>query len=401
MFPAMSSLSKNEPVATDPLAAASDWVRENAETIVEEQIEIARCAAPPFNERKRGELVANRIEALRLGFDFDEVGNLLGYLPAATSGDHAPLVIAAHLDTVFGPDVRIDIRRENGRWIGPGVSDNARGVAVALAVARALIHAGALLPFPMVLAFTVGEEGPGDLRGVKHLFRQGSPLSAARAFIAVDGGGLRRIICRALGIRRYRVTVRGPGGHSWTNWGRANPAAAVGRFMADLRDLGLAVDPRTTLTAARHGGGTSINAIPEESWVELDLRSEAERELEAVQSRLRELLDASIAEESRGREGALIAEWELIGERPAARMMTSQPLIVACHEATRALGIEPEYAVSSTDANVPMALGVPSVAIGGGGRSGDTHTEHEWFEDTDGAAGALRLLRILSALSRT
>ena len=398
----MSSLDKSEPVASDLFAPATDWLRENAETIIEEQIEIARCAAPPFNERKRGELVADRIEALKLHFDFDEVGNLLAYLSSpATSGEHSPLIIAAHLDSVFGSDVRIDVRREGGRWIGPGVSDNARGVAVALAVARALVHTAVRLPFPTLLAFTVGEEGPGDLRGVKYLFRRGSPLGAARAFIAVDGGGLRRIICRALGIRRYRVTVHGPGGHSWTNWGRTNPAAAVGRFMAGIHDLELPTEPRTTLTAARHGGGTSINAIPEESWVELDLRSEAESQLEAVQKRLHDVLEASLREERRGREGDLTADWKTIGERPAARMATGERLVVACREATRALGIEPEYAVSSTDANVPMALGIPSIAIGGGGRSGDTHTEHEWFEDTDGAAGALRLLHILSALSLT
>jgi acetylornithine deacetylase/succinyl-diaminopimelate desuccinylase-like protein len=401
MFPPMSSLHESEPVATDPLAPARDWLRGNAETIVEDQIEIARCAAPPFNEQKRAELVADRIAALNLRFDFDEVGNLLSYLPTATNGEYLPLIIAAHLDSVFGSDVRIDIRGEGSRWIGPGVSDNARGIAVALAVARSLVHTGARLPFRTVLAFTVGEEGPGDLRGVKHLFRQGSPLNPARAFIAVDGGGLRRIICRALGIRRYRVRVRGPGGHSWTNWGRTNPAAAVGRFMAGIRDLELPDEPRTTLTAARHGGGTSINAIPEESWVELDLRSEAASQLEAVQKRLHEVLEISLAEERRGREGDLTADWELIGERPAARMASDEPLVVACREATRAVGIEPEYAVSSTDANVPMALGIPSIAIGGGGRSGDTHTEHEWFEDTDGAAGALRLLHILSALSHT
>jgi len=382
------------------LGAPGEWLRANGETILGEQLEIARCPAPPYEERQRGDLVAAKLRDLGLDCEFDAIGNLFAHLPGSSGDAEAPLMLAAHLDTVFARDVPIEIRQEGQRWVGPGVSDNARGIAVLLSVARALTLTDARTHFPLVLAFTVGEEGAGDLRGVKHIFRPESPFSTPRAFIAVDGGGLRRIICTALGSRRFRVTVRGPGGHSWTDWGRVNPASAVAAFIARTSGLDLPRQPRTTVTAARHGGGTSINAIPSESWVELDLRSESQQEIETVAATLRNVLAAAVEAERAERAGDLDTDWQIIGERPAARLSTSDNLVVACLAATRGLGVEPEFAVSSTDANVPMALGVPAVAIGGGGRSGDTHTEHEWFEDSDGPAGALRLLDLIGALNR-
>lgn len=399
IFPPMPS--QTDQAASGPFDVAREWLRAHAEMILEHQLEVARCPAPPFHERARGELVSSKLEQLGLKVEFDDIGNLLAHAYAGDEGDRPPIVLAAHLDTVFGPDVAIEIRRDGDRWIGPGVSDNARGIAICLALARALVEAKARADFPLVFAFTVGEEGSGDLRGVKHLFRPEGELGNARAFIAVDGGGLRRIICTALGSRRYRITIRGPGGHSWTDWGRANPAVVTARLVARAAELHLPQQPRTTLTAARHGGGTSINAIPSESWVEIDLRSESRDMLDSIEALLRAELDASLSTERAGHDGELEADWQLIGERPAARMSASDRLVTASLEATRSLGVEPKFAVSSTDANVPMALGVPAIAVGGGGRSGDTHTLHEWFEDRDGPAGALRLLNIIHALADT
>lgn len=394
----MSDQVDGEANVRSSFESAREWLRDNEGAILEEQIEIARCPAPPFKEQERGRLIAGKLETSGLEFRFDDIGNLLGWNSAAR-GPGGPVVVAAHLDTVFGPDVPIRIRQDGDRWIGPGVSDNARGIAIVLAVARALARTEAPLPFPLVLAFTVGEEGAGDLRGVKHLFRDGGPLRDARAFVAVDGGGLKRIISQALGSRRYRITVRGPGGHSWTNWGRVNPAVALGRFVARTAEIDLPDDPRTTLTAARLGAGTSINAIPQEGWVELDLRSEAADRLDWAEGRLREALEASLDEECAARDGSLEVDWHLIGERPAGRTELGHELIEACHRATREHGVEPKAAAASTDANVPMSLGIPSVALGGGGRSGETHTEHEWFQDTDGAVGALRLLDVIAAIA--
>lgn len=393
-------MERTPPLPSDQLSLARDWLDRQAESVLAEQIELARVPAPPFHERERSETIAAKLGLLDITPQFDTVGNLLAWFPATSDADGSPpVIVATHVDTVFGPETPIQIRRQGSRWVGPGIADNARGLAVGLAVLRSLRHAEVRPKRPILFAFTVGEEGPGDLRGVKHLFATGSPFREAAAFIAVDGSGLRRIIHHALGSRRFRITVRGAGGHSWTDWGRANPANAVGDFIHHIAALELPKQPRTVLTAARHGGGTSINAIPAESWVELDLRSEDDALLAVTESRIRDALHASVtAEESRAT-GRLDVAFELIGERPAGAIEATHPLVQAAASATLALDVEPQYAVSSTDANVPLALGVPSIAIGGGGESGDTHTVNEWFRDIDGAAGAIRFLSILASVA--
>lgn len=391
-----------DPPETEPrreaLASARAWLAEHGEAILQEQIEIARVPAPPFHEETRSRHLASTLESSGLPAELDEIGNLISrHPPSSQSGTQPPIVVAAHVDTVFGPDVDIRIRSEAGRWVGPGIADNARGLAVCLTVLRALRRFTVPLDRPVVFAFTVGEEGPGDLRGVKHLLREGGPLRHAEAFIAVDGSGLRRIIHHALGSLRYRATVRGPGGHSWSDWGRVNPAIAIGHLIQRLAALDPPARPRTTLTVARIGGGTSINSIPTEAWAEIDLRSEVDSSLRAHDARIREALSSSVAAaESRG-SGRLTVTLDRIGERPAGMLEPDHGLVAAAEEATRRVGAEPTRAVSSTDANVPLALGIPAIAVGAGGRSGDTHTEHEWFENTDGALGALRLLDILTA----
>jgi acetylornithine deacetylase/succinyl-diaminopimelate desuccinylase-like protein len=385
---------------TERLAAAHAWLARQSESTLSEQVELARVPAPPFQERERSETIAAKLCMLGVSSEFDEVGNLLAWLPDKPEDTApAPVIVATHVDTVFGPDTPIEIQRQGVRWLGPGITDNARGLAVGLVVLRALVHAAVRPQHPILFAFTVGEEGHGDLRGVKHLFAEGSPLRDAAAFIAVDGSGLRRIIHHALGSRRFRITARGAGGHSWTDWGRSNPANAIGEFIHRLATIDLPAQPRTVLTAARHGGGTSINAIPTESWVELDLRSEDDALLHGTEARIRELLESSVTSERTRGDGRLEVEIELIGERPAGSLDGSHHLVKAAKEATRALGVEPKHAVSSTDANVPMALNIPSIAIGGGGESGETHTVNEWFEDTDGSAGPLRLLSLLASVA--
>ena len=384
----------------ESFADAYAWLGGQGTAVLGEQVELARIPSPPFQEHGRATVIAAKLESMGAKPESDEVGNLLAWYPiGADPIASQPIVIAAHMDTVFGPDIPIEIRQEDERWTGPGITDNARGLAVSLAVLRSLIRSKVDLRHPILFAFTVGEEGSGDLRGVKHLFAADRPLRSAAAFIAVDGTGLRRIIHHALGSRRFRVTIRGAGGHSWTDWGRSNPANAAGDFIHRLAELDLPKKPRTTLTVSRHAGGTSINAIPAESWVELDLRSEEADSLQLLESRVREALHASIAAEEARADGALSIEIAIIGERPAGRLSTSHPLVQAALQATRNIGEEPDHAVSSTDANVPLAAGVPAIAIGGGGKSANTHTQHEWFENTNGAAGALRLLHIISLIA--
>ncbi len=378
---------------------ARAWLDDQGTAILKEQVEIAAVPSPPFQESVRAEAIASRLASIDLAPHLDDVGNLVTTFPSTTDFDESPIVVATHIDTVFGPDTKIDIRSEGHRWVGPGITDNARGIAVALAVLRALQRAGIQPRHPILFAFTVGEEGRGDLRGVKHLFRDGSPLLDAAAFIAVDGSGLNRIIHRALGSQRFHISATGAGGHSWTDWGRSNPANAIGEFIQRLTEIRLSEEPRTTLTVARLGGGSSINAIPAESWVELDLRSESADIIQATESHVREALRAAVAaEEARG-DGQLTVAVEPIGERPAGILATSHPLVQAAALASRSAGAAPQFTSSSTDANVPMSLGIPSIAIGGGGASGDTHTEREWFVDSDGGAGAVRLLDTLAAVA--
>ncbi|MEE9155522.1 MAG: M20/M25/M40 family metallo-hydrolase [Gemmatimonadota bacterium] len=380
---------------------ARAWLNEQADTILHEQVEIARTPAPPFQERARGELVAAKLRGIGIAAGFDDIGNILAQYPA--NGDELgerPVIVAAHLDTVFGPGTNVEVRRSGPRWVGPGIADNARGVAVAMWLLRALLEGRVEPQRPILFAFTVGEEGNGDLRGVKHLFsKRDNPLRDATAFIALDGSGLRRVVHRALGSRRFRITVRGPGGHSWADWGRPNPAHVIGELAHRLSDLELPRARRTTLTVARLGGGTNINAIPAENFLELDVRSESIDALDRTERMIRAALIQSIASEEARSQASLTAAIGIIGERPAGELSTSHPLLRAALEATKELGHEAEPSISSTDANVPLALGVPAIAIGGGGRSGNAHTVNEWFENTDGADGAVRALSLLASVA--
>jgi tripeptide aminopeptidase len=290
------------------------------------------------------------------------------------------------------------VRREDGRLLAPGISDNGRGLAALLAIARVLSETSVQPRRPVVFAGTVGEEGLGDLRGVKHLFRDGSGWRSCAAFIAVDGTGVRRIVHRALGSRRFRVVIAGPGGHSWADWGVANPAHALGIATAQLARLRLSRQPRTTCTVARVGGGTSVNAIPTEAWCELDLRSEAQEPLAEVVKVVKSAIQRAVGEvNARRRRGTagLRYRLEAIGDRPSGETPASAPLVKLAVEATRQLGETPELVASSTDANVPISLGIPAIAIGAGGDSSGMHTLAESYSNERGAEGIERVLRIV------
>ncbi|RMH15434.1 MAG: M20/M25/M40 family metallo-hydrolase, partial [Gemmatimonadetes bacterium] len=255
---------------------------------------------------------------------------------------------------------------------------------------------------PLLVAATVGEEGPGDLRGVKHLFRPGGPCEAVHGFVSVDGAGLRRIVTRAVGSRRYRVCVRGRGGHSWADFGTPNPIHALGRALAELAVAPLPSAPRATLTVARIGGGTAVNAIPMEAWAEVDTRSEDPAHLDALEALVRGACARGVAAEraaAQGARGELALEIEVMGDRPAGATDSDHPLVRAAERATRAVGVEPERVASSTDANVPMALGLPAVTVGGGGEAGGAHTTGEWYRNAGGPEGVVRLLLLVAAVA--
>jgi len=378
--------------------ALRSLARETDGQTLAEQLELVAIPAPPFGEEARGARVLERFREVGLSaVSRDGEGNVLGSVPGTGGG---AVVVAAHLDTVFAAGTELAPRHQGGRIYVPGITDNARGLAGMLAVARLLAPSRLRPRRTLVFAATVGEEGAGDLRGVKHLFRDGGELRTADAFVALDGSGLRRIVHRAIGSRRLRVELSGPGGHSWADRGAPNPIVALGAAAARISALELPEPARTALTVARVGGGTSINAIPEGAWMELDLRSEAPGVLPRLEESVRAILARAVEEEdARRRPGseALAARVTVIGDRPSGETPPRDPLVLAAEAITFALGQKPELVGSSTDANVPMALGIPSIAIGVGGDSGGIHTTDEWYSNENGALGVERALLIVLA----
>ncbi len=256
---------------------------------------------------------------------------------------------------------------------------------------------------PILFAATVGEEGSGDLRGVKHLLNGTRGVGAQHAaFIALDGAGMERIVHRALGSKRYRVTFRGPGGHSWAAFGVANPANAVGRAAALLADLPTSHAPRTTCAVVGLGGGTGLNSIPQEAWLDLDLRSEDPKALAQLDVTVRVALERALDDENHRRAPAtppLRLDAQLVGDRPSGVTPRAHPLVQAAVAANRALGRDAELANASTDANVAIALGIPAIALGAGGKAGDAHLATEWYENTEGTLGIIRALLVTAAIA--
>jgi acetylornithine deacetylase/succinyl-diaminopimelate desuccinylase-like protein len=364
------------------------------------QAELSAIPAPTGGEERRAARVAELFGQAGLeGVTLDGAGNVRGRL-GGRGDEHAPVILSAHLDTVFGPDVNVSVERRGRRLEGPGIGDNARGLAALIGVARAVVHARITPHRPVLFAATVGEEGAGDLRGMKHLLNGNGYRPPA--VIALDGAGIERIVHRALGSVRYRATYRGPGGHSWAAFGIANPANAVGRAVALIGDLPTPVDPRTTCAVVRLGGGTGLNSIPQEAWLDLDLRSEDRDTLAQLARTVTLALERAMEDENRRRTSGsapLQLEIERVGQRPSGLTPRAHPLVQAAIAANRALGRDPELACASTDANVPIALGVPAIALGAGGRAGDAHLPSEWYENTDGALGLVRAMLVTLAMT--
>jgi tripeptide aminopeptidase len=374
---------------------AAGLILQNDEATLDTQIELTRIPAPPFKEGERGLRMAEIFrEAGLVRVRTDPVGNVLAELPEAPS-DRQPLILSAHLDTIFPDGTEVEVSQDGTRLRGPGIADDGRGLAVIVAIARALVETGARLPAPLLIAATVGEEGLGDLRGVRELFSEGREGRGAAGFISVDGAGLEQLVSVGLGSRRYRVTVKGPGGHSWSDWGRPNPIHALGEAIGRLSTYALPSDPIATLSVGRWGGGTSVNAIPFEAWLEVDIRSPSSEALARVDGAFLRTVERAV-EEVNSRSnldgGDLSLSITPIGARPAGNTAWDHALIESARAATRALGVEPEMSVASTDANVPMSLGIPALTMGGGGSAGGMHTLEEWYDNEGGALGVLRAL---------
>ena len=362
-------------------------------------IELTEIPAPPFEEQARAERFAEMLrEAGLTDVVIDDVGNAIGRRPGRT-GERV-VGYSAHLDTVFPADTDVTVRFDDEKMYAPGIADNTRGLVTVLGVLRAMQHAGIETEADVLFIGNVGEEGLGDLRGVKHLFRDGAPR--IDTLIAVDGGESERIVFGGVGSHRYRVTFRGPGGHSWGAFGLANPHHALGRAIQIFDENApsvTSVGEKTSYNVGRIGGGTSINSIPFESWAEIDMRSGSQDKLDDVDAILQAAVEQALQEENAGRlDGPeLTVDVDRVGTRPAAKGDTSSPVVQRAMAATVAFGVQPSLRISSTDANLPISKGIPAVTMSRGGVSGGSHSPDEWWQNVDGHIGIqIGLLTLLA-----
>lgn len=372
-------------IAADPSVAEAFRIIEALEAgSIADLIVLTEIPAPPFMEADRAAAFARMLtEAGADSVWIDAEGNVLG-LRRGVAGSRT-VVLDGHLDTVFPPDVDVTVQVRGDTLYAPGIGDDTRGLIVVRNVLRAMVEAELRTRDDLLFVGSVGEEGLGDLRGVKHLFRDDPDALPIGAFISVDGGDDRRVKVQAVGSHRYRVTFRGPGGHSWGSFGLANPHHALGRAVTRFAETGgpftESAHARTTFSIGRIGGGTSVNSIAYESWLEVDMRSLDPDLLEGLdtifQAAVRHGLDAE--NEARGRGPPLTVDVDRVGLRPAASAALETPLIQRALAATRQLGMEPSTGSGSTNANVPMALGIPATTIGRGGQGGGAHSLGEWW----------------------
>jgi acetylornithine deacetylase/succinyl-diaminopimelate desuccinylase-like protein len=365
---------------------------------IAQQIQFCEVPAPPFQESARGLVVRRAFEELRLkNVRVDRVGNVLADRPGLSGNPR--LVVAAHLDTVFPEGTDVKVRRDGARLSGPGIGDNCRGLAVLVAIARSMDRGQVQTQGSVTFVANVGEEGLGDLRGVKELFG-GDRTTQIDRFVTIDNAGI-SITNRAVGSLRYRVTFKGPGGHSFGAFGLANPANALGRAIAKIADFQVPSQPRTTFNVGRIGGGTSVNAIPFESWMEVDLRSSEPGPLAELDTKLRRAVAAAVAEENArwGGQPSVTSVIDLVGDRPAGFTSATSPIVETAQAVARELGLVASLSEGSTDANVPMSRRIPAIAIGAGGLSDDSHAPQESFDTTDSWKGTANAVLLTIALA--
>ncbi len=384
---------------TPLLRRLTAYLTTTADAITREHLAITEIPAPPFHEAARAAFVADRLRDSGLSSVWhDAEGNVYGWLPGTgTTPACAPIVLAAHLDTVFPPGTDVNVRVRGTRLCAPGIADNACGVAGLLALARAFVTQSVQFSGPVCFVGTVGEEGSGNLRGARAVVKQ---LPHMRSFIALDGPGLEHITCRTIGSRRFCVTFHGPGGHSWADFGTVNPVHALGDFISRVRRLPLRRG--ATCTVAIAGGGNAINAIPTEAQAEVDCRAHRMADLDALEHALQ--LAAVEAQQSEiqnaTRQRRLSVAVQRLGERPAGETPSTSLLVQCAIAATRACGQRPVLDSGSTDANVPMALGIPAIAIGAGGEYGGCHTLEEWYDPVGRPQALVRAALLVLALDQ-
>ena len=381
----VSGQSADERIAKIQLAEAYQgalkFITNDHERWVAELIELTKIPAPPFKEEQRARAYLEKLSQVGLtDVAMDEEGNVMGI----RKGSGGPLLaVAAHLDTVFPEDTDLTVKREGTRLSAPGIGDDTSGLVTLLSVIRAMDAAGLETERDILFIGDVGEEGPGDLRGMKYLFQEGDYKDRITAFISVEGGRQTSITTGALGSKRYRVSFKGPGGHSYGAFGLVSPAFAMGNAMRKFSLLDVPEDPKTTFNVGVVGGGTSVNSIPFESWMEVDMRSEVRDELNNLAETFIGLMHEAVDEENKARstsQGKIELEMIMIGDRPSGETSHDADIVQQAMSALKAFGKEPAFRIGSTDSNIPISMGIPAFTIGRGGSGGRAHSLDEWVD---------------------
>ncbi len=382
------------------VAKALEAIDRSLGWVTDQQIQLTEIPAPTFQEEKRGAAVRKILAANGLKTRIDSAGNIIGELSGSSRKD--VVLVSAHLDTVFPAGTAVRVRKDGRNLAAPGISDNGAGLAALVGLARALHDAKLDTRMTVVFAANTGEEGEGNLRGMRKLVE--TYRGRLRAVIAIDGASTEHVTTMGLGSRRIEVTLSGPGGHSWADFGTPNPIHALARGVAQFLEVRVPDSPRTTYNVGVVEGGTSVNSIPDRATLKVDIRSESEAELERLESALRRAISDGIdAEMSAARDagrseaGRLDAKFKSLGVRPVGELPSDSPLLEAIRNADRFLGNRSHLERSSTDANIPLSLGIPAIAIGGGGRAGGAHSLAEWYDPTGRELGLKRIL--LAALT--
>jgi tripeptide aminopeptidase len=384
--------------AAPGVRAALDWFRRERLWIQEQHLKLCRIPAATFFEQKRAEWIAARFSDLDWDAKIDRAGNVVATLERRRD---APLIaVTAHLDTVLAPRTPDDIKvAGDGKLFGPGVSDNGAGLSALLAIAAAWQSAKLFEDSPLapILIANVGEEGEGNLSGMRYLCRAGSS-SRIKAFLVLDGPGTDRITSQALASRRFDVTITGPGGHSWSDYGVGNPVHALARAVTLFTDRIPSTGPRSSFNFGLIEGGSSINSIPSEARTKVDLRSESAARIDEMAALLGASVDQAIATENSRGTGRVAAKIKEIGSRPGGGLAPDAPILEYMRAVDGHLGIRSHLDCSSTDANIPLSLGIPAVSIGTGGQGGGAHTSSEWYQPEGRELGLRRILLALCLL---
>lgn len=401
-FAAVAAHAADDPVAlaqTPAVRAALDAAKANEPETIETQIHVCEIPAPSFKETARGQEMARLFrEAGLQNVRIDPAGNVLGDRPGRAAHPH--LVMAAHLDTVFPEGTDVKVKREGTLLKAPGIGDDCRGLAALLGTIRALKQANVQTNGTITFVADVGEEGLGDLRGMKELFDK-TLHGQVDEFVSIEPGEADRITNGGVGSYRYKITYKGPGGHSYGAFGIANPIHALGRAIEKIDEFQVPSDPKTTFNVGRIGGGTSVNSIAFEAWAEVDLRSESKDSLEALNAKFKEAVQSALDDENARwhDRGKLTVNLEQLGYRPAGRTDPSSPILQTASGVNKALGLPvPTLSASSSDSNYPMSLGIPAITIGGGGHDQGAHSPEESDDVRDSWIGTQHALLLAVAL---